>query len=61
MQKWHLVTFLVCFGSLFCNMSKNSFIQFFLLFSGLSKIFNQKIYLRERFRSNNIFAMDMFL
>ena len=57
MQRQHFVIFFACFGSLFCDLSTNSFILCFYWVSKISQIFNQKIYPRERCDSNKCFVL----
>ena len=57
MQRQYLVIFFVRFGSLFCDLSTNSFILCFLWVSKISEVFHQKIYLRERCDNNKCFVL----
>ena len=57
MQRQHLVIFFACFGSLVCDLSTKSFILCFAEFQKYQKIFNQKIYPRERCDSNKCFVL----
>ena len=55
-QRQHLVIFFVSFGSFFCDLSTKPFILCFAGFQKYQKIFNQKIYQRERCDSNKCFV-----
>ena len=48
MQRQHLIICLGRFGSLFCDLLTNSFIYASCGFQKYQKMFNQKIYPRER-------------
>ena len=57
MQRQYLVIFFACFGSLFVICRPNHLFRASVGFQKYQKIFNQKIYPRERCDSNKYFVL----